>query len=169
MRIESFQLVSIQIYPRKRFLSMSRARRTTLCKGCVFVDAGPHLVRFRPVALAPASVRVESALEDCAKRMARIQWRDSHASYETPNVWIHQHSCLTRHVRADPPVCLFAHKTDHLRSACHSAPTLFYLNYEVLFHFAQQDDRDHWSSQWFVPLSFFHTRNTRRNEFASEC
>ena len=32
----------------------------SLCESCVFVEAVPHLVRFRPVALAPASVRVET-------------------------------------------------------------------------------------------------------------
>ena len=87
--------------------------------------------------------------------MTRIQRHDSHASYEIPNFWIHQHSCLTKHVRADPPVCLFA----HTRIICevnfipHRHP-LFY-SYEVTFHFARQEYRDHWSSRWFVFLCFF--------------
>ena len=32
----------------------------SLCESCVFVEAVHHLVRFRPVALALASVRVET-------------------------------------------------------------------------------------------------------------
>ena len=94
-----FLLVSIQRYQGKRFLRTSDGRRTT------------RRLRVRRSSSAPCQI------PSCGQRRVGLKRHEGLCSgcgrnaekHVVPNFWIHQHSCLTRHVRADTPVCLFEH------------------------------------------------------------
>ena len=154
MCIESFLLVSIQRFPGKRFLRTSEGRRTTLTLRRLRVRRSSSTPCQIPSCGLGSSVgSCRNALKDCVlvvEEMPRntlypTSGSTSTAASQDMSVPIRQFACSNTH---------------GLSARCISFRTdTLYFNYEVMFHFARQEDRDHWSSQWFVSLFFFHTKH----------